>query len=524
MKKIQLYFCIGLIAIVSATSCKKFLDVNENPNSPTSATPELLLPQAIVRTAGLMVTLNDYGARLIGYEANAGGVSGWGSFVSYNYGTGDWAGIFYGSYKANEDFQQVIDLAKGESTYGPLVASAMIMKAFNYQTLVDVYNDVPYTEALKGVAILQPKYDKGEVIYKALADSLDVAMAMLEANPSSSLFQKADPLFKGDNNSWIKFANTIKLRLILRSNGKVAFTNKNFNAAGFLTDDALVNPGYTQTAGKQNPTWETWAFNASGTAPGGASQRIPTPFILSYYDGSKIYDTTRAKLTFNTGLKVPTNQLGYQGDDAKKGLKPSAWFVGKGPNIGDAANIGILKSPTMGQPLMLAAESYFLQAQANVKGITGTPDDASVNYYKGITASFKYLQKDGNNVVKAGHSPTAAKDSLLANNIEVPLVNFELATTDAMKIEAIVTQEYVAYNMILGHQAWFEYLRTGYPTITGPNTTANKKGTFVSTTSESTAPDRLPTRVLYPANEFSYNQNNVPTGISPFTSKIFWAK
>ena len=524
MKKIQLYFCIGLLAMVSATSCKKYLDVNENPNSPTFGTPELVLPQALVRTASLTVNLNDYGARLIGYEANAGGVSGWGSFISYNYGTGDFAGLFYNSYKANEDFQQVIELAKGDPVYNNFVAVAMVMKAFNYQSLVDVYNDIPYTEALKGVALLQPKYDKGEDVYKAIADSLDVAMGIFGNNASSSLFSKADPMFSGDVTRWIKFANTLKLRIILRSNGKVAFTNKTFNSAGFLTEDALVNPGYSQTAGKQNPTWETWAFNASGTAPGGASQRIPTPFVLTYYDGNKIYDTIRAKLTFNTGLKVPTNQLGYQGDDAKKGLKPSAWFVGTGATPGEASNIGILKGPGMGQPLMLAAESYFLQAQANLKSLTGSPADAKINYNKGILASFKYLEKDASGAVKAGMNPAADVAKYMSDNSDKPLVNFDLALTDAQKLEAIVTQEYIAYNMILGHQAWFEYLRTGYPTITGSNSIANKKNTFVSITSESSAPDRLPTRILYPANEFSYNSGNVPVGISPYTSKIFWAK
>ena len=79
-------------------------------------------------------------------------------------------------------------------------------------------------------------------------------------------------------------------------------------------------------------------------------------------------------------------------------------------------------------------------------------------------------------------------------------------------------------NMVTGHQAWFEYLRTGYPSITGANSTANKKNTFVSFASESTASSKLPTRVLYPASEYKYNAKNIPDGISAFTSKIFWAK
>src|SRR5690606_11370812 len=104
------------------------------------------------------------------------------------------------------------------------------------------------------------------------------------------------------------------------------------------------------------------------------------------------------------------------------------------------------------------------------------------------------------------------------------LVNFDACTTDEERLEAIVTQQYIAYNMIQGHQAWFEYQRTGYPRNVMPNTLANNKVCFSSFVSEATAADKLPTRVLYPESEFSYNSGNVPTGVDKYTSKIFWAK
>lgn len=522
MKKLQFYIFLGLLTVVASTSCKKFLDINENPNLPSTATPELVLPQAIVRTAALMVTYNDYGARLIGYEANAGGVSGWGAFVSYNYTTGDFASLFDNTMKANSDLQTVINLSSGDESKTTFVAAANTLLAFNFQNLVDTYNDIPYTEALKGANILQPKYDKAEDVYKALADSLDNAMAVFAAASTSSQFSTSDPLFRGDLDRWIKFANTIKLRLIVRAEGKVSFSNTNFNAAGFLQDDALVNPGYTKIDGKQNPSWNTWAYNAAGTAPGAASQRIPTPYVLSFYNGGKITDNKRVDLTYITGLAVPTNQLGYQGEDAKKGPSPSAWFKGK--NANDYAKIGILKGPDAGQPLMLASESYFLQAQANLKGIIGTEADAKANFEAGVIASFRYLEKDNTGKLNADYNPAEDFADYVAANEGNYLVNFDKATNKEEKLEAIVTQEYVAYNMILGHQAWYEFLRTGYPKITGTNSTSNKSGTFVSVASEATTPNKLPTRLLYPASEYKYNEKNIPSGISAFGSKIFWAK
>jgi len=520
MKKIQIYLFLGVLVLGFNTSCKKFLDINENPNSPTSGTPELVLPQAIVRTAAMMPNLNNFGSRLMGYQANAGGYSGWGSVVSYNYTTGDYGSIFESTYKANEDFQVVINLSAGSADYGAFIAAAQIMQAYNFQTLVDIYNEIPYSEALKGSDFLQPKYDKGEDVYKALADSLDKAMATLDATTSTTNFVSADPLFKGNITRWLQFANTIKLRLILRSNGKVTFSNTSFNAAGFLKDDALVNPGYAKIDGKQNPMYSSWAYSAAGGSVSVAY--IPTPYILAFYNGNKILDEARAKLVFKNGLAVPVNQLGYQGDDAAKGLTPSAWFIGT--NATTLARIGILKGPEMGQPIMTASESYFLLAQANLKGITGTPADAEANFNSGILSSFRYLEKDHNGAISAGYNPQADFDKYQLENEDNPLVNFELATTDAEKVEAIVTQEYIANNMINGHQAWFEFLRTGYPRIEGPNTTANRINTFVSISSEASTANKLPNRLLYPASEYKYNDKNIPGNINPFSSKIFWAQ
>ena len=59
--------------------------------------------------------------------------------------------------------------------------------------------------------------------------------------------------------------------------------------------------------------------------------------------------------------------------------------------------------------------------------------------------------------------------------------------------------------------------------IENSNLTSDPTQSFASLLSQSTRPDQLPTRILYPASEYSYNAANVPTGISPYTSLIFWA-
>ena len=88
-------------------------------------------------------------------------------------------------------------------------------------------------------------------------------------------------------------------------------------------------------------------------------------------------------------------------------------------------------------------------------------------------------------------------------------------------------------NNIFGHEAWNEYRRTKYPVSVSPPTyPATRYTSIVSLQSQSTAPDRLPTRIQYPQNEFIYNGENVKQqkgqaadgGISVYLDKIFWAK
>ncbi len=197
----------------------------------------------------------------------------------------------------------------------------------------------------------------------------------------------------------------------------------------------------------------------------------------------------------------------------------TSWYT-ENLNYANSTNsVGVLKGPAMGQPLLLAAESYLLQAEAVEKGlITG---NAKSLFNKGIEASFTYLYKGPDNKVAAGLNPVMDAANYLAVNSTSKLVNYDLALTPAEKLEAIITQKYIAFNMIDGREAWAEFRRTGYPTINNA-LPLNQYNTFVSTVSASTAPDRLPGRILYPNNEFQVNPDNVPRGVNTFTSYVFW--
>lgn len=522
MKKVLIIAFMGVVTL--GTSCKKYFDINENPNKATTATPDLILPQALTATASNLNGFNTYGSQLVGYAANAGGYGGFGTSISYNFSTNDNSGRWSSTYDNLEDYQAILNMTDTLPAYSYYNAVARIMKAHGFQLLVDAYNDVPYAEALKGIENLTPAYTDAKVIYKDLADELDKAIATINAAPSAiglrDLSETGDVMFHGDVSLWKKFANTLKLRILLRARGKVTFSNSTFDAAGFLTEDALINPGYKRDNGKQNPKWNTWGFSYTGSD--GNKAWMPNTFVFSFYNGAKLADSKRGAALYYQFPSTGNNRLGVESNSIPSSPSGSFWYPSTNRTGTSAGNTtGALKGPEASMPVITAAESYFLQAEGVVRGVL-TAGNAQTLFENGIKASFNYLYLLPDNTLAAGKTPVADADAYIVENDDSYLVNFALATTEAQKIEAIITQKYIALNFVNSDEAWNEYRRTNYPKIVS---TAGATGvqTFASFVSESTRADKLPTRILYPTSEGSYNSTNVPKGITPFTSTIFWA-
>lgn len=520
MKKIIALIFIGWMVLV--TSCKKYFDVNTNPNDATSATPELILPQAITASAGNLNAFNTYGAQLAGYMANAGGYGGFGVSFTYNFTSSNWNNLWTGVYDNLEDYQTILNRTGGLPTYSYFNAAARIMKVLGFQLLVDAYNDVPYLEALQGANKLSPGYTDAKSIYKDLASQLDTAISTINAGATTVAVKplgSSDVLFKGDVNLWKKLANTLKLRLLIHAGGKVSFANTTFSNDGFLTTDALINPGYVRDNGKQNPKWDQWTWSYSGSARGKAW--MPATFVMAFYNGVKLSDAGRGGAVYYQYPSTATNTLGYESNSIASSPEGSFWYPGtnrSGTSAGDTT--GPIKGPNAGIPLITAAESYFLQAEGVVKGII-SGGNAETLFKNGITASFKYLYTKPDGTITG--TPDADAATYISNNNTSYLADFSIASTTDQKIEAIITQKYIALNMVNSDEAWNEYRRTHYPALVN---TAGATGTqtFASTESESTRPDRLPTRILYPASEGAYNSSNLPKNITPFSSLIFWAQ
>ncbi|AZI24813.1 SusD/RagB family nutrient-binding outer membrane lipoprotein [Pedobacter sp. G11] len=528
MKKIFNGLLIVALA-VGFTSCKKYLDINENPNSSTESTPALVLPQAIVNSAAVSQSYNSAYYFPGGFAANIYGVGSYGASVTYAYTAGSFTNLFSGVYNNATDYQYVIDNTAGNSSLVYSNAIARIMKSFMFSKLVDQYNDVPYSEALKGSAILTPKYDKAEDIYKDLVAQLTASIkaitdgqAVTSANKPAVVASSTDPLFKGDMNLWKKFANTVKLRLLIKMAGvpaQSAYATTEFAAlstsVGFLETDALVNPGYLKEANRQNPLYNSLAFGSDGVRS--QAQAVPTIWILTFYNGTKISDQGRGYAIYRGFPSPAVNRLGEE--NLPSTVVPPAgstsWFTGTDANT---PYIGVAKGPAQGQPILLAAESRFLQAEAFARGyLTGS---AKTAFDEGIKASFKYIYQDQAGAAIAGWDYLSESAAYQAQeNPNNPLVNYP-ATGLQAQIEAIITQKYIAMNVIHCDEAFNEFKRTGFPKIVDGS--SDGRLTFASKQSQSTRPDKLISRILYPSQEYSYNPGNVPAGVTLFGSRIFW--
>ena len=537
MKKIFNLLLVGS-SLLLFTACDKYLDINDNPNAATSATPDLVLPAAITATSNASIGFSDYGSGSVGYTVNAGGFGGFGSFFTYNYTNSEFQGLFTGSYANLRDYQYIFDQTKGKLNLSYSNSISRIMKSFVFERLVNTYNNVPYFEALKSSSNLTPKYDDAATIYQDLVNQLDTAILNIntaQALPKSSLdaptsvSTASDPMYGGDMDNWKRFANTLKLRLLIKMSGVTALntfvTQKfaSFNIVlGVINDDAIVQPGYQKIDGKQNPLWNAYGFTVVNVVSGLGRSRLPSRFTNTFYNGTKISDTRRGAVTYRGFPNSVVNQLGFEPPSGLLSAPTGAsvWYLGASASGADA--LGILKGATSGYPLLLASEASFLLAEANLKNfVSGSL--ASTLFRRGIEQSFTYLFKNSTNVLDASKSSAIIVTDVtgyIADNVTNRLVNYSVATTNDQRLEAIITQKYIALNLIGGFEAWNEFRRTGYPSIVNGSIVATES--FASIRSTSTRPDRLPTRILYAQDEIQKNKANVPSGIDQFTSRIFW--
>jgi hypothetical protein len=494
IKRLTTGLLAGLFAVVAG--CKSdYLDVNNNPNQATAASPQLVLPDALASTGSYLTGTGSsfYFLNLwMGYWNWSGNYSIATSDKNYQFTQGFNNGIWSNAYLNLKNYNY-IDTQAGTLNQPLLQGMAKIMKALHFQILVDTYGDIPYTDALKGTTSILPKYDKAQDIYDDLFKQIDAAIALLSKGDGTLNPGPNDIMFKGDISKWLKFANTLKLRMLLRQSEKAdrasviqaQLATIKASGYGFLGagENASVNPGYANSQNQQNPIYGAfYAINGNPTQTN--NQLKGNLYGITFYKQTKdprlaafykpVAGTTN---TFNGTLFGTTDVL------------VNSQVSDVGP--------GILKSVDQAAPIIQSHESLFMQAEAAQRGwITGDPKTL---YQSAITESFKNVGR------------TEAEAATYYSQAGVNDVNWDASPN---KIEAIITQKWASENGTGQFEAWSDYRRLGLPT-----------GIPISLDASTTV-KQIPVRLLYPTSEYSTNAANVGAEgtINQFTTKIFWVK
>jgi len=481
MKKLSIFI---IIATVVLSGCSKsYYDINQNPNQSTNASVDLVLANALNTTAGFQVNQFQAVSEWLGYWAPSGSYAiNSSDGASYKQTTGFADGLWIAYYRNLEDYDYVQKTATANNQYF-YIAAAKTMKAYVYGQLVDMFNNVPYSEALQGTTIIQPKYDDAKAIYESLSTNLDDAVKLFQRADAVAVASQ-DILFAGNTAQWAKFANTLRLRLLIHQaqmSGRSAYIAAEIakiqtNGSGYLTTDAGVNPGYSNSTGKQNPLWAL-CYNTAGT------------FIQDFWRANK-YPITWGQAN---------GDIRYQYLYAPVGGVWVGNVIGATNNaVGSASSTfgsGVLKSVAQPAIILSASESYFLQAEAGLRGWIANSPAALVN--SGVQANFSFL----------GAGSAAAYTS--QNNKQT---NYTVCTNDAERLACIIRQKWMANNFTTPLEAWNDYRRTGLPADL-PITVHPNADVYA-----------IPTRFLYAASEYQTNASNVNAmgSINHHGSKIFW--
>ncbi len=480
-------FLISLLGLGACT--KKVLDINQNPNQATYSTPQLSTAVALNDAASANQTQYMNFSMWMGYTATN---TGWALDVttnSYAITTNYMNGIWNSLYLNLETWNYIRQNAKGLPLYG---AIARVFQAYDFSALVDIYNNVPYSDALLKNGSLTPKYDKGSDVYDSCVALLDTAIVMLKdpatlasmapAADSKSITMYSSDIKNGDLSTWIKFANSLKLRLLLNQSNVSSKSAYIQHEVGMINqsdlmgvgDDAVEQPGYLNSTGKFSPYYRFF-YSAVGSAT----------------DQYKYFAANNFALNFYTSTSDPRESYFY--DKLSGGAFAGNDFGNQ--NAVTASQVGApsLKATNPGI-IMTAAEALFDQAEAIQRGwLTG---DAGAIYNNAITASFEFTGvTDADNAAAAY---TSQAD---------PNTNWSLATN---KLKFLIMQKWASLNNMSLLTTYNDYRRTGYPNVP------------ISVFAGHLA--HVPYRLYYPQTEYGYNATNVGLQgtIDGQSSKVFW--
>lgn len=529
---------LSLLLMAGISACDNgFQELNKNPNAPTEAGSQYILPRAeqtsMDRTYSLS-GLNGYVgaiwsqqyAKIQYTEEDRYDFSGRVSLVNNIWES------FYSRSLA--DLQQIKDqAANGEqqnlghpaSFDDNQAAVADILMVWNFQMLTDVWGPVPYSEALKGMAqdaISQPAYDSQESIYKDLISRLTADAAAI--TPGASPFGREDLIYGGDMAQWRKLANSLRMRLAMRlSEVDAAYAETEFVKA--------YNTGNYIETYDDNAEFGYGGYPYNNPVNDFERTRVDHKFSLNIDTLLWNRNDPRRRIY---AMPVATDSVRDNANDGIRGVQNGD--VNNSQPLGNVSTMGaFFIAPTSPGRIMTAAETKLLIAEATIRGWVSDMT-AKQAYDEGVTTAMQMYSDDhitgvigslqGNQAYdhqSVGEAydgpytfPPAGVTQQEINNylaLGSPAA-FPITGTQQEQLNAVWMQQYLAlYGQ--GLEAWTNWRRTNVPTLQpGPEAVL----------------DQVPTRLRYPSDEQSLNKGNNDAAVQmlggpdAMTTNVWWDK
>ena len=420
MKKIYNYLIGALVATGMLCSCSNFDDLNTNPDSPTTVTPEMLATKLILGTtkpstskaffnSNFLMKQLAWGEGSVDYQYNKMGRSGFGGYTSLVNGV------------------KMVELAD-DNNPNAFQALNKFVKAFTVFYISMEMGDVPYSDALQGeTGNITPKYDSQKDVMLQILDDLEEAYTLFG---QAKKFD-GDPVFGGDVNKWQKTVASFELKVLMNLSRvaddadlkvKERFATIVSNKKLMESNDDNYQLVFSEKKGQRYPMYKD-DFNYN-------MYPMLSTTIVDVMKQNQDYRLFYIAEPSDAKVKAGIDASSW---DAYIGVNPSLPFheISEKYSSDNFCNLNLrYKNNAAGEPFITVgyADQCFILAEAAVRGwISGSAD---TYYKKGIEASMRFI---------ADHTPEnyahgrVLTDEVIADFLQNPAIQLTNGEADGLK-------------------------------------------------------------------------------------------
>lgn len=480
-----------MVAALTLSSCS--LDVNDDPNHPTSVEPSLVLPSAEAALATVVGDgLYNPAGFFVQYYDQLPESQQYSDLVYYNFRQS--SSVIDRAYRnmyagVLPDLNDVIN--SSDATAADKYA-ATVLRAFTFQLAVDNWDQAPYSEAAQGGTIPNPKWDDGQSVYEGVLAELDAAESALDGSDMSV----TDMVNSQSLSQWQGFANALRLRMYLRfidaGVDAASYTSKVqqlLSANNFFTGDIKFD-NFSNEDNRRTPWYSTnyQNLNTTNHAAGYA--------IVAYLKSTG--DNARLEWAFQ-----PAENSG-----SITGCLPNLKLGDRSKKDADVSELKYFATKPV--YFFTQAELQFLIAEAQLR-FNNNDAAAKTAYEAGIEADYSARGLSG-------------ASSLYGNGGSVAW-----SGSQSDKLNLIYMQKWVALFYMDHMEAWSEQRRTDVPRASGltfaqvsNDPTSYTAGELISPYMNALGDNVYPKRQWFPYDAAQYNPNT-PEAVS-ITQPVWWDK